>query len=69
LQNELNVFVGKMVSTKMKTIMRLMMRFEHKLKQLFGNMNLKDLIKMVPSRLILHYALNDELIVFVSKIG
>jgi hypothetical protein len=32
-------------------------------------MNLKDLIKMVPSRLILHYALNDDLIVFVSKIG
>ncbi len=49
--------------------MRLMMRFEHKLKQSFGNMNLKDLIKMVPSRLILHYALNDDLIVFASKTG
>ncbi len=32
----------------METIMRLMMRFEHKLKQSFGNMNLEDLIKMVP---------------------
>jgi len=42
LQNELNVFVGKRVSTKMKTIMRLMMRFEHKVKQSFGNMNLKE---------------------------
>jgi hypothetical protein len=69
LQNELNVFVGKRVPTKMKTIMRLMRRFEHKLKQSFGNMNLKDLIKIVPSRLILHYALNDDLIVFVSKTG
>ncbi len=51
----------------MKTIMRLMMRFEHKLKQLFGNMNLKYIIKMVPSRLILHYALNSDLIIFASK--
>jgi hypothetical protein len=67
LQNELNVFVGKRVSIKMKTIMRLMMRFENKLKQSFGNMNLKDLIKMVPSRLILHYALNHDLIFFASK--
>lgn len=45
------------------------MRFENKLKQSFGNMNLKDLIKMVPSKLILHYALNRDLIFFASKTG